>query len=587
MSSRRPSYLEVLHDSSAELFSTTIGSEEHLFRVVESQLQEIFGDRDAGIFRYDPQNGCLRRLIGIGMYSQKKALVSGLERIQPGEGASGLAFNTRKLVVVSNYASWDNRLRVLDGTRVKSAVACPLFTDSEGNVYGVLCCGDPAPKPPKHLVDMVEKYASLISLALQNIRLRAEMRSEIEERRRVEEERRHLQSHLDRASRVEAVATFASGIVHDFRNILAHIAARAQLLENMLSSEQVKEREHVRQILDACFAAKTLTGEIMKVVRPAKTEDAAQPCDLAKALEDGLNLVKAGLYKNITLHVDVPEAPLPVPLSEIQVRQILLNLIGNAMEAIGPSRPGNIWTTVALMDPSTMPLLFRSVFKARGGERFVCFCVRNDGPLIPEAILDRIFDPYFTTKEAGSGLGLAMVNRLVQDAGGHVFVENDPVRGVAFHICLPLITEDSAVSEAAHESAEEFAEKDRDVLEGLRVLLVEDDPLLRAMTEDMLRMVGCSVVTAGDGKEALAVFRNDPRRFDAIVSDHFMPEMSGLELLRTIRCERPDISAIILTGYVDEDTERTVKELGNAALLLKPVQFSTLTEALSRMKPPS
>ncbi|GAB4253523.1 ATP-binding protein [Deferrisoma sp.] len=370
-----------------------------------------------------------------------------------------------------------------------------------------------------------------------------------------------LQDRLREAQKLEAVGTLAGGIAHDFNNILAVILGNAELaLLNPPADPGLRRR--LERILEASERARQVVAQLLAFCR--KTEGPRRPVEAARAVGDALVLLRAAIPKTVEIEERLaPEAGW-VLADPAALQRIVMNLVTNAYQAVGP-RGGRVRVAVA---------------PDRDGVRLE---VADDGPGIPEDVLPRIFEPYFTTKGVGegSGLGLAVVKGLVEAMEGRIEVESEPGRGARFTVWLP---------RAAPPSDEETGEDEAPRGRGERVLVVDDEPAVGEAAAAMLRALGYRAELVADPAEALARVEAEPGAWDLVLSDQTMPGMTGDELCRRLRRAAPDLPVLLCTGYHETLDESAAAAAGAAGLVFKPLTAGELARAVAaalRMERPS
>lgn len=368
-----------------------------------------------------------------------------------------------------------------------------------------------------------------------------------------EAQRRH-------AEKLEAIGRLAGGVAHDFNNILAAILASAEAAAADVPPGSVAH-ECLDTIGEATRHARDLVRQILAFSR--REVPRRRPLELSAAVAEALALVRAAIPSTVTLDVYLDEPGATVVADPTEVQQIVLNLTANARDAVGAS--GRIEVALALLSRDEAPA-------ALGGP-CARLRVRDDGAGIDELTRAHLFEPYHTTRagRGGHGLGLAVVHGLVGSLGGVIRVDSAPGQGATFDVFLPLTSREVESVAAPLPAVAGGSE---------HLLLVEDQPLVRAATERMLRALGYRVTTASDGAEALERYRAAPAAFDLVLSDVTMPGLSGVELARTLVREFPSVKVILCSGYSVEMDEAQARAVGVRALLPKPVERNALAAAL-------
>ncbi len=371
--------------------------------------------------------------------------------------------------------------------------------------------------------------------------------TDLTERKKAREEKDHLQEQLRHKEKLEAIGRLAGGVAHDFNNLLAAILSSVEVsLDDPTAGPPV--RESLTLIREASLRAKDLVQQILTFGRKDKPK--LVPLDLAEVVTGALTLTRAALSSNIQLEAKIDDVG-TVLADRTQVHQVLLNLCSNARDAVQPG--GHITIT-----------LERLAAKAR-------LRVKDDGAGMDEAIRARLFEPYLTTKPNGHGLGLAVVHGIVAGLGGTIHVESTPGHGTCFDVFLPLVeTQVTPAASLSNVSAQE------------RLLLVDDQPLVRAGLCRLLQSMGYRVTEASDGQDALERLRAAPQDFDLVISDQMMPRLSGLELARALRADGSRMPIILCSGFSEALDEENAMKWGVSGVLAKPIDRTSMATAVRR-----
>jgi PAS domain S-box-containing protein len=391
---------------------------------------------------------------------------------------------------------------------------------------------------------------------------------DVSERRRAEAERAALESRIRQAEKLEALGTLAGGVAHDFNNVLAAILGHAQALAEELPPGSVA-RADAEQITAAALRAKGVVRQILAFSRQRPADP--QPVDVARAIREELPLVRAATPAPVEIALRVDDGGGAVRAEPTQIHQILLNLCGNARDAMA-ARGGLLQIEV---DPVEVPSSGAPPGLSPGP--YVRIAVTDTGTGMDAATLARAFEPYFTTKPVGigSGLGLSVVHGIATGLGGTVRLESKAGAGTRVEVWLPRL---DAVEPRAPAKAP--APTPTPVGARPRVLVVDDDPAVARAVDRVLTSLGYAVTVDPSAELALERFRGAPDAFDAVVTDQTLPRMAGDELTRSLLAIRPALPVLICTGYSaleDEDARR----LGARALLPKPIDRRELAEALA------
>ena len=388
-------------------------------------------------------------------------------------------------------------------------------------------------------------------------RLNADLTREIAERQALEEKRQKLESQLQQSQKMEAIGTLAGGIAHDFNNILGAIIGYGEMLRDDLPPDSHSHND-IEQILAAGQRAKELVRQILAFSRQAACDRI--PMQPATIVKESLKLLRSSIPTTIAIRNDIDPHCGVVLADPTQVQQIVMNLCTNAYHAMETSG-GTIVVSLKREEVSLADLQGES--NQLPGP-YVVLSVRDTGTGIAPEVMERMFDPYFTTKEVGkgTGMGLAMIHGIVKSHGGMVRCQSVVGQGSTFQVFLP-----------AAESPAEIIEEYQDTVPGgsEHLLLVDDERALLEMNATMLRRLGYRVTAISDSLEALAAFTAAPQRFDLVLSDQTMPGLTGKQLASRLLALRPEIPFLLCTGYSNEISEEDVATLGIRGLAMKPL----------------
>ncbi|HFQ91232.1 MAG TPA: PAS domain S-box protein, partial [Desulfobulbus sp.] len=383
----------------------------------------------------------------------------------------------------------------------------------------------------------------------------------VSEIRAAEERVRHLQ-------KMEAIATLAGGIAHDFNNILSPIIGYAEmaLLQAPANSPL---RADIERILDGASRARELVRQILNISRSHAREK--RPTLLQPVVKEAVRFLRSTVPSSIELRIGIDPSCGPVCCDATRIHQVVMNLCTNAYQAM-QERGGILEIRLDPVRVSGKGSLHED---PPPGE-YVRLTVRDSGPGMEKAVLARIFEPYFTTrvKGEGTGLGLAVVHGIVEQYDGHIRVESDVGQGSVFEVYLPLAGD---CGEAAAE------EKIHDVPHGHgeHILLVDDDTLVADTTGRILESLDYRVTVLADAAGAWELFRDDPYRFDLVLTDQTMPHMAGTELAEKMLALRPGIPILLCTGYSPQDSAGVAQRIGIKGLLMKPLDRAGLAAAIA------
>jgi PAS domain S-box-containing protein len=401
---------------------------------------------------------------------------------------------------------------------------------------------------------------------------------DITEMKRAEAERAELGEQLRQAQKMEAIGQLTGGIAHDFNNILQGILGNLVLAEER-QAELGDDRlgRYLERARQASQRARDLIQQMLTFSRGRRGE--RKPASLAVLTHEGLKLLRSSLPATLELRTELDDALPAVAADPVQVEQVLMNLCINARDAMDGA--GTIAVSVRAAEYGRATC---ASCRHRVTGRFVELAVRDTGTGIEPRVRDRMFDPFYSTKQVGkgSGMGLAMVHGIVHQHGGHVLVESEPGRGTEFRVLFEWPTGAPAARAQLPEEPAGAAAPAR--LAG-RVLVADDETIIRDFLAEMLAGWGLQVAACADGAEARDAFAEDPQSFDAVITDQTMPRLTGLQLATLVTRMRPGIPVILCTGYGEDLEPRALEAAGVRTLAKKPVEPQRLRALLAAALP--
>ena len=361
------------------------------------------------------------------------------------------------------------------------------------------------------------------------------------------------------AQKLESLGVLAGGIAHDFNNILTSILANAGLAQSRLPEGSTVRRPLVEIEMAAQHAAE-LADQMLAY--SGRGQFAIAPLDLHQLVQQIVHLLRLSITKKAHLEFQLTENLPLVKGDSSQLRQVVMNLITNASDALG-DRGGKILLRTRLVDVDRVFLddLYLKENLAPGP--YVCLEVSDTGCGMDEETQARLFDPFFTTKTSGRGLGMAAVLGILRGHRGSVRVVSAPEQGTTFTVLLP------ASSERKHQEELPSAEEGPTKKKGT-VLVVDDEELIRTVARNILEDFGHEVLEAADGKEAVDVFHGNPSTIDAVVLDMTMPNIDGPETLRLLRHMEPEVRVLLSSGYSEQEARLLMADYQGVSFLKKP-----------------
>ncbi len=381
-------------------------------------------------------------------------------------------------------------------------------------------------------------------------------------------ESQRLERQVQQAQKMQAIGTLAGGIAHEFNNILTIVLGLTQIMLYE-APEESQTRMHLRQVLDAGHRGKDLVHQILAFSHSTDTDH--RPTPLTVIVKEVMRFLRTSLPATITIQTHWEDETGVILADPSQIHQIVLNLCANAEHAMR-GQEGFLELRVETVEDGSPPVIEPSELS---DGPYLRLTVRDTGHGIAPAVLSRIFEPFYTTKQVGegTGMGLAIVHGIVTSHGGAISVESQVGEGTTVAVYFP-----------QYESPELEPAVPARRLQGTGcILCVDDESAVLMVMELMLSQLGYEVVLTKSGPEALAIFRTSPNRFDLVITDNIMPEMTGTTLLQELRKIEPDFPVIIYTGFTHSIDAYQVESLEIDALLLKPLDLDDLGLAIRQV----
>jgi two-component system cell cycle sensor histidine kinase/response regulator CckA len=400
-------------------------------------------------------------------------------------------------------------------------------------------------------------------------------------------ERRALENQINQSQKMEMVGQLAGGIAHDFNNVLSAIMMANDFLLNAHKPTDPSFQD-IMQIKQNATRAATLVRQLLAFSRRQTLRP--QVLDLGDALSDLTMLLRRLIGEKVKLDLIHGRDLWPVKVDVSQFEQVVVNLAVNARDAM----PGGGKLIVRTANV-TAEEAAQAAYKGMPAADYVRIEITDTGTGIPAEIRDKIFEPFFSTKEVGkgTGLGLSTVYGIIKQTGGFIYVDSEVGKGTTFRIFLPrhhvvpeVQVEPQAAGGAAKEPAAADAKPRADLTGQGTILLVEDEEGLRALNARGLRSRGYSVIEASNGIEALEALEERGGNVDLVVSDVVMPEMDGPTLLKAMRERNPEVRIIFVSGYAEDAFEKSLPENQQFAFLPKPFTLSQLVAAVKETMVP-
>lgn len=373
-----------------------------------------------------------------------------------------------------------------------------------------------------------------------------------------------LERQLRHTQKMEAIGTLAGGVAHDFNNVLTPIMGYTEIIRLKMKQDGFTDNvifDYLEEILKAAKRAKSLVEQVLTFSRSIEKKEVLQY--IHPIVKEVMKLMRATLPSTIVIQEKIDEHCGRVFIDPVQIHQVLINLCTNASHAMA-GRHGVLTVKMGLA-PQT-----------GDGKEWLELSIADTGSGIDEKLLDRIFEPYFTTKEktSGTGMGLAMVHGIISRQGGFIKVDSEVGKGSNFRVFLPVVQKATAIEQIISLGE----------LQGGtgKILLVDDEEQVVQVTGEILQSLGYTVVGKTSPKEAMALFSLDPRQFDMLITDLTMAELTGLELSERVKSLRPDIPIILITGYSDQVSKDAAVGAGIDEYCMKPISMRELSTIVGK-----
>jgi len=383
--------------------------------------------------------------------------------------------------------------------------------------------------------------------------------------------RKELEAELLQSRKMEAIGSLAAGIAHDFNNILTSCLGYAEMAREEVG-ENGKAREDIEHVITAAHRATELVKRILTFSRQGV--EAKKPLAPAPIVKEASQLLRASLPATVEIQEEIDDNGGLIVAAPDMIHQIVINLGTNALHAMeGEKGILSIKTARVALKENDLP----ETPEFRPGN-YMELKVRDTGHGMDQPTVERIFEPYFTTKEVdkGSGMGMSLIHGIVKDCGGFLKIESAPDQGTAVSIYFPIVGETEE-----RRAVKRGAEKGKVPIElpstgNEHILLVDDEKNIARIFKQILEQFGYKVTAHYSSIETLETFRAAPDSFDLVLTDQRMPWQSGMELAARIREIRPDMPIILCTGYSSSIDEKEAKEIGIKRIVMKPIGAAAL-----------
>lgn len=382
--------------------------------------------------------------------------------------------------------------------------------------------------------------------------------TDITEKKKSEEERKKLEEYLIQSQKMDALGTLAGGIAHDFNNILGAVLGYSEIALNETKGNNILI-EYIKGIKEASLRAADLVKQILTFSKQSEIDK--HPVDVESVIREVVKLLKSSIPSTIKIQYSVEDRLNPVMADFTQLHQVIMNLCTNAYHAM-LKRGGNL--TISLKELNLYSEEKFHGFAILPG-KYALLIISDTGSGMSKRVQERIFDPYFTTKEKGkgTGLGLSVVRSIIKNYNGYISVYSEKGIGTTFKVYLPCIE---------NEEAEEVQRETEDIPKGTeRIIFVDDEKLYADMMGTMLNSLGYKVKIFLNSAEAFEYIKENIDSFDCLITDMTMPSMTGIELISKLKQLDKSKPTILCTGFSELITETKAKKCGVNAYLMKPI----------------
>lgn len=544
--------LAMLYETGVDITSG-LNLEQLLVSIAQRALALIGGTR-CSFYLYEPKADRLEQVISAG-----PALIPGSGSYRRGEGIVGQVWATNAPMLNNDYRTWTDQAQPHDSSPFRSVVAVPFHHKTE--IMGVIDIT--ANFPHRYIqadLDLLSLFATQAAISIHNARLCDLIGRDLEERRRIEEERKAIQAQLLQSQKMEAIGTLAGGIAHDFNNILMGIQGYISLIQMDLPSKH----PHfclLQGIEEQIGSGASLTTQLLGFAREGRYE--ARPTNLNTVLMNSYEIFSR-THREISVSRSLQEGLWPAEVDRKQIEQILLNLFINSWQAMPEGGDLYLETQNAVLSvPETKP------FGVQPG-KYVKISVTDTGTGMDESTKARIFEPFFTTKRPGkgTGLGLASVYGIMDNHGGFITVNSELGKGSTFALYLPASEKEVMIDEKPVEKS---------ILTGTGTILVVDDEKSNVIVmKEILESYGYRVLLAGSGQEAVAVYMEKGKEIDLVILDMIMPGMGGGKVFDALRTINPAVKVILASGYSKDGEARQILDRGCSGFVQKPFRIASI-----------
>ncbi len=546
----------------SSIFAQSLNIDELLGEVIEQIFNHLMRIDRGAILLLDEGTGALKEAVSKTRLDDKDGLFS---KINYSRTIVNRTIDEAKPVIMSDTSSVDKASlsNSMEKMHITSVMCVPLkYKEKVRGVIYVDSLGTPEGFGKDDL-QLLTSLSNTAAIAIENARLYEALKQELAERKRAEEEKAKLEAQFQHAQKMEALGTLASGIAHNFNNILMGIQGYTSLMLMDIDSSH-PHYKRLRGIEQQVQSGSTLTKQLLGYAREGKFE--VRPTTLNQMIEETSETF-AMTKKDITVHLDLTEGLHVIKADQGQIKQTLLNLYVNAAEAM--PRGGDLYLKSMNVTDKDMK---GKPYKPKPGN-YVLLTVTDTGTGMGKQTMERIFDPFFTTKGMGkgTGLGLASVYGIIKAHGGYIDVDSTKGHGTTFSVYLPALEADETARR----------QLSPEVLRGKEgVLLVDDEDVIIDVGQEILETLGYQVYVARSGREAIEIYRADKDRIEMVILDIVMPDMGGGEAYDMIKKINPGVKVLLSSGYSIDGEAAEILRRGCNGFIQKPFDITQLSQKL-------
>jgi len=531
--------------------TVNVNTLQHTLETMARVVEENNPGMRCSILLIDWETECVFMGVGPSLPAEYNEAVNGLH-IGPMVGSCGTASYWNLPVIVENIAEdplWIDLRDVAKKAGVQSCWSHPVTTTT-GEVLGAMALYNDKPcSPKKHHMDGLEIASRMVGLAI---------------------EREKLESQLRHSSKMEAIGLLAGGIAHDFNNILVAILGNAEIaIDNLTPDSEVSDS--LNNIVKASLNASELCAQLLGFA--GKQGSASENLDCNRLVKEIGDLAQVTMSKKIDVSYQLSNEPVEIQGDKSQLGQVILNLLTNAAESIGSSE-GRIDLETKIKFYGQTELQAIDAQTQLNSGFYICLSITDTGCGMSEKMKSKIYDPFFTTKPEGRGLGLAAVRGIAQGHSGLLTLSSVENEGTIFSMILP---------QAILQKTPEIAVKPTTSTKKGTVLIVDDDEMVRDVLKMSLVKAGHKVLTASDGQEGIDIFSENFKTIDCILLDLNMPKLDGEEVYREMCKIHADVKVILCSGYAAQDIIDRFKGAKLAGVLKKPMKMQLLLEKVAEV----